>query len=187
MIYPILFYSFNMYFLLFDSGFRVLICTRCKYALAPGTIGSVHNDEVTKIERRNCVNIWKNKPLQPARNVQQLDLPADIQPILNLALYHNGIRCSLCSVRPYIVGQGNDRSMREHLKAFYNWESNNKGGRPSKAMITLRDQGAQNRSSLSIVTVAPVSYQTFYRNNFIRFFEVITPLEPNIRAPRADL
>ncbi len=112
-----------MDFLLFDSTFKILICTRCKYALVPGTIGShlssLHKNEVTKNERRDCVKIWKNKPLQPARDVQQLDLPLDTSPVTNLAVFYNGIRCRLCTVRPYICGEGSMNSMRDHFKTAY--------------------------------------------------------------------
>lgn len=179
-----------MDFLLFDSKFGVLICTRCKYALVPGTIGShltsLHKNEVTKNERRDCVEIWKNKPFQPAQDVQQLDLPRDTRPIHNLALFHNGMRCRLCTKRPYISSKGSTRGMRDHLKAFHKWESGDKGGRPSNAMLASQDQRAQKQSGLSAVTVTPVSYQTFYQSNFTRFFEVATPLEPDFRAPKAN-
>jgi len=59
-----------MDFLYFDLQFCVLICTRCQYALVPGTIathlGTIHKDEVAKAERRQCVALWENKPLQLA-------------------------------------------------------------------------------------------------------------------------
>lgn len=39
-------------FLVFDSKFRVLICSQCKYALAPGTfnshLSSLHKNDVTR-------------------------------------------------------------------------------------------------------------------------------------------
>jgi hypothetical protein len=95
-----------MDFLYFDSQFCVLICTRCQYALVPGTIaahlGSLHKDDVAGAERKECVAFWKNKPIQPAQIIQRLDLPIDTQPILNLALYHNSISCRLCPKRPYV-------------------------------------------------------------------------------------
>ncbi|KFY96576.1 hypothetical protein V500_02409 [Pseudogymnoascus sp. VKM F-4518 (FW-2643)] len=54
-------------------------------------------------------------------------------------------------------------------------------------MLASHDQRAQKQSGPSAVIVAPVSYQTFHRSNFTRFFEVATPLEPNVRAPKANL
>lgn len=89
-----------MEFLRFNPKFGVLICTRCKFALGPGTIGAhlfnLHRDEVTLSERRDCIAVWGNKPIQPASVIQQLDLPVDTPPIPNLALYYNGICCLLC-------------------------------------------------------------------------------------------
>ncbi|KFY28547.1 hypothetical protein V491_00416 [Pseudogymnoascus sp. VKM F-3775] len=78
-------------------------------------------------------------------------------------------------------GKGNTRGIREHLKACHQWESGDKGGRPSKVLLASHDQRAQKESVLSAVIVAPVSYQTFHRSNFTRFFEVATLLEPNVR------
>lgn len=167
-------YFLGMDFLHLNNEFGVLICSRCKYALDPGTISShlnsLHKNEVTKSERRVCVELWKNRPLQPAQHVQQLYLPSDTRPIPNLALFHNGMRCRLCTERPHITGKGNARGMREHLKACHQWESGDKGGRPSKVLLASHDQRAQNESVLSAVIVAPVSYQTFRRSNFTRFF-----------------
>jgi hypothetical protein len=178
-----------MDFLLFDSKFRVLICTRCKYALVPGTIGShlssLHKNEVTKSERRDCVEIWKNKPLQPARDVQKLDLPLETSPIPNLALFYNGMRCRLCTKCPYICGDGNTHSMRDHFKTVHNWKSGNKGGRPSRAVIASQNQGVVRQTVFSSMIATPVSYQTFYRSSFTRFFQVATPLEHDQRRSEA--
>lgn len=50
-----------MDFLRFYPKLQVLICTRCKYALVLGTIGSnlssLHKDEVAKSDRRDCVEM----------------------------------------------------------------------------------------------------------------------------------
>jgi hypothetical protein len=101
-----------MDFLHFDPQFCVLICTRCQYALVPGTtaahLSSLHKDEVAKAEMKKCVALWKDKPIQPAQVIQQLDLPIDTQPIPNLALYHDGISCRLCPSGPTSVLRGVD-------------------------------------------------------------------------------
>jgi hypothetical protein len=77
-----------MDFLHFNPYFQVLICNRCEYALVLGTISSrlasLRKNEVTKSERRNCIETWKNEPLQPAQTIQWLDLPVDILSIPNL-------------------------------------------------------------------------------------------------------
>ncbi|KFY69203.1 hypothetical protein V496_00434 [Pseudogymnoascus sp. VKM F-4515 (FW-2607)] len=163
----------------------VLICTRCKYALVPGTIAShlssLHKNEVTSSERRDCVDIWKNKPLQPARDVHQLDLPLDTSPIPTLALFYNGMRCRLCTERPYICGAGNTRSMRDHLKTVHSWKGSDKGGCPSRAVVMSQNQGLAGQTVLSPVIATPVSYQTFYRSSFTRFLLVVTPLEHDQR------
>jgi hypothetical protein len=65
-------------------------------------------------------------------------------------------------------------------------ESGHKGGRPTNAVLASQDPGAEKQTVLSAVTIAPVYYQTFYRSNFTRFFQVATPLQPDSRAPEAD-
>ena len=173
-----------MEFLCFDPKFGVLICTRCKFALGPGTIGAhlfnLHKDEVTLSQRRDCIAVWGNKPIQPASVIQQLDLPVDTPPISNLALYNNGICCLLCDKRAYICGEIS--SMRRHLKSAHAWESGSKGGRPSEAT-----QGKGKATALSTVTTSPVYYQTFHVSNFRRNFRVAVPSEPPQRRPEAPL
>lgn len=94
-----------MDFLYFDPKFGVIICTRCKYALAPGTIGThllnIHKGEVTQSERRDCVEIWATKPIKPALVVKQLDVPIDTPPIPYLTLHYGGITCRLCRELAY--------------------------------------------------------------------------------------
>jgi hypothetical protein len=169
-----------MDFLCFDPKFGVLICTRCKFAVGPGTIGThlfnLHRDEVTLSERRECIAVWENKPIQPASVTQQLDLPVDTPPIPNLALYYNGICCLVCRERAYICG--NISTMQDHLKRAHAWKSGRTGGRPLKA-----DQGKG--TALSTVTVSPVCYQTFHVSNFRRNFRVATPPEPGQRGLEA--
>ena len=53
-------------------------------------------------------------------------------------------------------------------------------------MLASQDQRAEKQTVLSAVTIAPVCYQTFYRSNFTRFFQVATPLQPDSGAPEAD-
>jgi hypothetical protein len=60
--------------------------------------------------------------------------------------------------------------MKKHLKDAHTWTGGHKGGRPPKASV------AQN-VGFTKVTTSPVSYQTFHRSNFIRFFQVTPPLE----------
>ena len=159
-----------MDFLQLDLKFQVLICTRCQYALMPGTINAhlatAHEEEVAKDERRDCVELWKDQPLQPAEAIQQYDLPVDTLPIPNLALHHNGIRCCLCTKLAFV--SKSSQQMRHHLKKIHGWMSGRKGGRPPKASTVQETE-------LAAITDAPVSYQTFHRSNFLRYFQV-TPL-----------
>jgi hypothetical protein len=153
-----------------DLKFQVLICTRCQYALVPGTINAhlatAHEEEVAKDERRDCVELWKDQPLQLAKAIQQYDLPVDTLPIPNLALYHNGIRCCLCTQLAFVCKR--PQHMQRHLTKVHKWINGRKGGRPSKAS-SVQETG------LAAVTASPVSYQTFHRSNFLRYFQV-TPL-----------
>ncbi|KAL5344753.1 hypothetical protein ACLOAV_010150 [Pseudogymnoascus australis] len=163
-----------MDFLEFNPNFRVLICTRCKFALAPGTVGShlsnLHKDQVTLSERRDCIALWANKPIQPAEVIQQLDVPEDAPPVPKLALHSNGVCCLLCQEQAYICGSV--RSMQDHLKKAHAWTSRCKAGRPSKADI------AKGRATaFPTVTLSPVWYQTFHVSNFRRNFRVAAPLE----------
>lgn len=145
-----------MDFLHFNHRFQILICTRCEYALVPGTIAShlvsLYKDEVTKSERRDCIKMWKNKPLQSAQVIQQLSLPIDTLPIPNLALFYNGIRCRLCTKRPYVCGGGTITHMQLHLKTAHVWKSSDKSGRPTKAAAI-----PQQAAHLSVMAT-PVSY-----------------------------
>jgi hypothetical protein len=165
-----------MDFLEFNPKFRVLICTRCKFALALGTIGShlsnLHKDQVTLSERRDCIAHWANKPIQPAKAIQQLEIPEDALPVPKLALYSNGICCLLCQEQAYICG--NVRSMQDHLKRTHAWKSGCKHGRPLKA-----DLAKGRATAFSTVTLSPVCYQTFHVSNFRRNFRVAVPLEPD--------
>lgn len=172
-----------MDFLYFDPKFGVLICTRCKYALAPGTIGThllnLHKDEVTQSERRDCVEIWANKPIKSALVVKQLDVPIDTPPIPYLTLHYGGITCGLCRGLAYTCGSTS--WMLQHLKIAHGWESGSKGGRPSKA-----DRANKKPSALSTVTISPVCYQAFHVSAFRRYFRVATPSEPDQGASDAD-
>ncbi|KAH7418857.1 hypothetical protein BKA64DRAFT_717485 [Cadophora sp. MPI-SDFR-AT-0126] len=60
------------------------------------------------------------------------------------------------------------------------------GGRPTNAVLALQDQGAEKQTALSAVTITPVSYQTFHRSNFTRYFQVATLSEPDWGASGAD-
>src|SRR5436305_14747333 len=123
-----------MDFLYFDPTFRVLICTRCQYALVQSSIashlGSLHKEEVAQAEIKRCVEFWKVQPIQSAKAIQQLDIAIDTPPIQNLALLHNGIVCRLCTERSFVCGRKTTRQMREHLKTVHGWQSGCKGGRP---------------------------------------------------------
>lgn len=177
-----------MDFLYFDSQFCVLICIRCHYALVPGTIaahlGSIHKGDVAKADRKECVVFWKNKLIQTAQIIQQLDLPIDTQPILNLALYHNGISCRFCPERPYICSQRSGQ-MQRHLKAAHGLKGGQKVGRPAKGSASLavheegKDERKEDATALLLVTTAPIFYQTFHRSNFLCYFQVALPPKTN--------
>jgi hypothetical protein len=53
--------SLAMDFLHFDTTFSVMICTRCQYALVPGTLaahlGTLHKEEVMRDKRKRCVEL----------------------------------------------------------------------------------------------------------------------------------
>jgi hypothetical protein len=53
-----------MDFLYLDSVFQVLICTRCQYAIVPGTLAehlrTLHKKEVSKAELKTCIEFWKD-------------------------------------------------------------------------------------------------------------------------------
>jgi hypothetical protein len=172
-----------MDFLYFNPCFQVLICTRYEYALVPGTIASYlasrHKDEVTKSERRDCVEMWKKKPLQSTQVIRQLDLLIDTLPIPNLALFHNSMRCRLCPQQPYVCGGGTITHMQLHLKTVHRWKGSDKGSRPTKEVAVSR------QAVLLLVIATPISYQTFYQSNFTCFFQVATLLEPDWGASEA--
>src|SRR5438045_878406 len=136
----------------------------------PGTINAhlatAHEEEAAKDEKRDCVGQWKDRPPQPAKAIQQYDLPVDTNPIPNLALHYNGIRCCLCTKLAFV--SKSSQQMRRHLKKIHGWMSGCKGGRPPKASTVQETE-------LAAITDAPVSYQTFHRSNFLRYFQV-TPL-----------
>src|SRR5438045_9697765 len=100
----------------------------------PGTINAhlatAHEEEVAKDERRDCVELWKDQPLQPAEAIQQYDLPVDTLPIPNLALHHNGIRCCLCTKLAF-VSKG-AQQFRHHLNKIHEWIMGRNRGRPPK-------------------------------------------------------
>jgi len=112
-----------MDFLYLDSVFQVLICTRCKYAIVPGTVAAhlstLHKKEVSKAEIKTCVEFWKDQPIQPAKAIQQLELPADALPIPNLALFHNGIVCLLYTKQPFLCSAKSTQYMQKHLKTVH--------------------------------------------------------------------
>jgi Orsellinic acid/F9775 biosynthesis cluster protein D len=168
-----------MDFLHLDPIFHVLICTRCQYALMQGTIAahlrSLHKEDVSKAEVTSCVAFWKEQPLKPAKEVQQLELSPNTPLVPNLALFHDGISCRLCTKRLFVCSRKATSTLQRHLKKVHGWVSGDKGGRPPNASV------AQERG-FAAVTTAPVSYQTFHWSNFLRLFqvEISSPLEtPN--------
>src|SRR6516162_8059378 len=144
-----------MDFLYLDPTFQALICTRCQYALVPGTIAahlrSAHKEEVTAAEVRSCVRFWQARPIQPAKAIQQLELPIDTPPIPNLALYHDGILCRLCTKRPFICSGKTTSCMQKHLKTVHAWTGGYKRGRPPKASLAQK-------IGYAAVTTTAVSY-----------------------------
>jgi hypothetical protein len=76
--------------------------------------------------------------------------------------------------------------MQLHLKSVHNWTNGCKGGALSKAALAAQEQGSQRQSTISAMIVTPVSYQTFRRSNFTRFFQVSTTPEISLRALEAN-
>jgi len=71
--------------------------------------------------------------------------------------------------------------MLRHLKSAHAWKSGQKGGRrvKVKASLVKQEEGKEKVTALSLVTTAPISYQTFHRSNFLRYFQVTPPPNPN--------
>jgi hypothetical protein len=121
------------------------------------------------------VNSWKDKSLRPAVDVQRIQLPRDSLPVLKLKLYHDGISCRLCPELSAFVCSGRTTThMRNHLKAAHGWRSEIKRGRPSKGR-PLKGSTTGEETDFEAVTTSPVSYQTFHRSNFCRYFQVTPP------------
>jgi hypothetical protein len=64
--------------------------------------------------------------------------------------------------------------MRRHLKLVHSWTSNAKGGRLPKA-----EAQSKVKRLYSTVINSPVSYQTFHRAGFVRYFQVAVPNPPS--------
>jgi Orsellinic acid/F9775 biosynthesis cluster protein D len=136
-----------------DLNFHVLMCTRCQYALVPGTVAahlaSIHQEEVAKDERRDCVELWKDQPLQLAKAIQQYDLPLDTHPIPNLALHHNGIRCCLCTKLAFVCNS--PAHMQRHLKKVHGWIKWTQGRPASKSQHCTGDRACSRHSIASVL------------------------------------
>ena len=159
-----------MDFLHFNSQFQVLICTRCIYAIVPDELAtqlkSFHKEEITLTERLACVKLWKNKPLQPAADVQRIQLPRDRPPAPELKISHDGISCRLCPELSTFVCSGKTRTpMLKHLRTTHACASNDKG-RPLKEIV-------REETGLEAITTYPILYQTFHRSNFCRYFQAV--------------
>jgi hypothetical protein len=130
-----------MDFLSFNSQFRILICTRCQYALVATAIAahlkSAHKAELTKEDIQSCVQICKTFAIQALELVQQIQPLLNTPPIPHLRLYLDGIRCDLCpESRPYICQAR--QGMSDHLHEKHQWKNpQGRGGRPSKAAILV--------------------------------------------------
>ena len=149
-----------MDFLSFNSQFRVLICTRCQYALVPTALAAhlkaAHKAELTREDIQSCERICKTFAVQGPKLVQKLELPFDTPPIPHLRIYVDGIRCDLCpKSRPYIC-QGR-KGMSDHLHSEHQWENpRGKRGRPSKAAMLQRPTSEKSQRARSFVRPSTV-------------------------------
>jgi hypothetical protein len=104
-----------MDFLRFDSKFQVLICTRCHSTLVldsfAARLSSARKEEVTKAERKDCLEQRKDQPLQLAKIIQQFYLLVDILPIPHLAFYHSSVG-AIHPLSPHYVEYWVDSSLR---------------------------------------------------------------------------
>jgi hypothetical protein len=108
-------------------------------------------------------------------DVQRIQLPRDGPPVPELKLYYDGISCRLCPELSAFVCSGRTTThMRTHLKVAHGWRSENKGGRPSKGR-PLKESTGRGETGFEAVTTSPVSYQTFHRSKFCRYFQVTPP------------
>jgi hypothetical protein len=76
-----------MDFLFLNTQFRILICTGCKYVIVPSTLAThlrpFHEQETTRAQTSAWVNLWKDKPSRPAKDVQLIQLPAIMAKVLS--------------------------------------------------------------------------------------------------------
>lgn len=121
------------------------------------------------------MDFWRNRLLRPAKEIQQLVLHLDLPPAPHLAIHHDGISCRLCTKSPYVCcgGQNGLLAMRCHLKLVHNWITGAKGGRLPNAKPE-----AWVKLLYDTVMNSPISYQTFHRAEFVRYFQVSVPNPP---------
>jgi hypothetical protein len=153
-----------MDFLHFDPECRVLVCTRCQYAIPldflAGHLQEQHHKDLKPQQRLEYAACFDALPIQDPKDVAQIQPPLHTPPIPYLTLYNDGICCRLCAgERPYICR--NEQVMVQHLKAAHRWRR--RKGQQHRLAPRLRD-----------VTWSPIACQTFHRCNYFRFFPVDT-------------
>lgn len=85
----------------YDPSYRVIFCRTCQYALAPNTVAAHlkserHLDDMTRQQRAHDVRFAALKSPMPAEFIQKTRIAPDTPPIPYLALYSDGISCTLC-------------------------------------------------------------------------------------------
>ncbi|KFY04987.1 hypothetical protein O988_00360 [Pseudogymnoascus sp. VKM F-3808] len=168
----------------YDPSYRVIFCRTCQYALVPNTIAAHlaserHLDDVTRQQRTHHVRFAALKGPMSAELVQKTQIAPDTSPIPYLALYSDGIACTLCEGdNPYVCRART--TMRQHLKTAHSWRGCAKPGRPTKASLARGDS-----VFIGQATREPVYCQTFHKGNFVRYFEVAPPGSQPRGASRA--
>jgi hypothetical protein len=134
-------------------------------------LGHLHDHHCKRLnpqERLEYAGRFAALPIQDPRDVARIQLPLHAPPIPYLALYDDGICCTLCtSERPYVCR--NERVMLNHLGSAHQWKR--KRGWQGRCS-PQQQQGALKK--LTQVTYSPIACQTFHRNNYTRYFPVDT-------------
>jgi hypothetical protein len=168
----------NEHIIVFDSVFRVLICTLCECAVVPREVSShlrslAHrNDGLTWQQHKDLAVQCLTYPCAPPEQVRDMQMsdPSPVVPLLRL--YTDSFSCKLCpAAQPYV--SPNKDTFRHHLKAEHKW-TRRKGRQSAAAQATL---------ALETVAVFPITCQTFFRRStFLRYFQV----QPALIQTRAN-
>jgi hypothetical protein len=114
-----------MDFLHFDPKHRVLACTLCQFAVPRkflvAHLRNHHYKQLKPEERLEYAGRFTALPIQDPQDVVHIQLPLHVLPIPYLALYNDGICCTLCTGKqPYVCH--NEKVMTNHLNRVHKWK-----------------------------------------------------------------